>query len=170
MARRYFLVWFPALFGTFLTSSRCKELCWRLPGTCCLLFGAACLWYQGCKVCVSVQSFTRYRKRHVRQSSIRACRCCVRWAVLGWQSLLVILDTSRFDQNADQLCCGCFWLWSKSYKMWNSGRTPVAPMNIIAVVTRCSDQGCHLKVLFVVLMCIILVLNTVNLWAARELL
>ena len=26
---------------------------------------------------------------------------------LGWQSLLVILDTSRFDPNADQLCCGC---------------------------------------------------------------
>ena len=19
----------------------------------------------------------------------------------------------RFDQNADQLCCGCFWLWAK---------------------------------------------------------
>jgi len=32
---------------------------------------------------------------------------------LGWQSLLVILDTSRFDQKADQLCCGCFWLWAK---------------------------------------------------------
>ena len=23
------------------------------------------------------------------------------------------LDTSRFDQDADQLCCGCFWLWAK---------------------------------------------------------
>ena len=24
-----------------------------------------------------------------------------------------IFETSRFDQNADQLCCGCFWLWAK---------------------------------------------------------
>ena len=23
------------------------------------------------------------------------------------------LDTSRFDQDADQLCCGCFWLYDK---------------------------------------------------------
>ena len=29
---------------------------------------------------------------------------CLAICRLGWQSLLVILDTNRFDKNADQLC------------------------------------------------------------------
>jgi len=41
------------------------------------------------------------------------CWAVWRWAVLGWQSLWVNLDTSRFDPNAEQLFCGCFWLWAK---------------------------------------------------------
>jgi len=31
----------------------------------------------------------------------------------GLVVVISILDTSRFDQNADQLCYGCFWRWAK---------------------------------------------------------
>ena len=61
---------------------------------------------------------------------------------MDWQSLLVMLDTI-LDQNADQLWCGCFWLWAKCETA--DVLLVLVSRNIIAVVTRCSDKGCHLK-------------------------